>query len=165
VRYLVIGMAAAAVAISGPVWAQPAPSTAPPGASSTAPSVPNALPSQMNRMPGGGRATSNRETGSSGTAPATTSPGMTSPTTTGALPHQMNRMSVGGRATSNRGTGPSTRAHHRRHAVESARSNSSGTAADELNRQELSQLQSENPSTMNRMSVGGKATSGRATPQ
>ena len=70
----------------------------------------------------------------------------------------MNRMPAGGSATSERGSG--ARAHHRRHAVQSAGSSSAGSQADQLNRQELSQLQGTNPTTMNRMSVGGKATSG-----
>ena len=70
----------------------------------------------------------------------------------------MNRMPAGGSATSERGSG--ARAHHRRHAVQSAGKSSAGSQADQLNRQELSQLQGANPTTMNRMSVGGKATSG-----
>lgn len=117
---LLIGVAAvAALAISVPVWAQPAPSTAPPpGATAPAPAAQSATPSQMNRMP------------------------------------------AGGRATSNRGMGTGTRAHHRRHAVELKSSSSAGSQADQLNRQELSQLQGTNPTTMNRMSVGGRATSG-----
>lgn len=87
----------------------------------------------------------------------------------------MNRMPAGGRATSERGmTGSVTRAHHRRHTVQSQRQLSAGLPADELNRQELSQIQSGNttgtsanpsatsgnPTTTNRMSVGGRATSG-----
>lgn len=158
-KHILIGVAAvAALAISVPLWAQPAPSTAQPGTNTTMPAMPGAMPSEMNRMPMGGRATSDRGTGPS-SATSATAPG-TAATTTGALPHQMNRMPAGGRATSNRGTGSSTRAHHRRHAVESARQQSGGSGADELNRQELSQLQSGNPTTMNRMSVGGRATSG-----
>ena len=98
-------------------------------------------------------------------APSTSSPGASTPAPappapTSAMPSQMNRMPAGGRATSNRGTGPVTRAHHRRHAVHAARSPSAGGAADQLNRQELGQLQTSNPTTTNRMSVGGKATSG-----
>ena len=69
-------------------------------------------------------------------------------------------MPAGGRATSSRGTGPVPRTHHPRHAVAAARNPSAGSQADQLNRQELSQLQGTNPTTMNRMSVGGKATSG-----
>jgi hypothetical protein len=73
----------------------------------------------------------------------------------------MNRMPAGGRATSERGAaGSVTRAHHRRHVAQSARTPSDNTA-DQLNRQELSQLPGAgNPTTMNRMSVGGRATSG-----
>jgi hypothetical protein len=114
-KRLLIGVAAvAALVISAPVWAQPAPSAPPPGASAPAPA-----PSQMNRMP------------------------------------------AGGRATSNRGMGTGTRAHHRRHAVQSSgKSPAADSQANQLNRQELSQIQSANPTTMNRMSVGGKATSG-----
>jgi hypothetical protein len=70
----------------------------------------------------------------------------------------MNRMPAGGSATSERGSG--ARAHHRRHAVQSAGKSSAGSQADQLNRQELSQLQGGNPTTMNRMPVGGRATSG-----
>ena len=70
----------------------------------------------------------------------------------------MNRMPAGGSATSERGSG--ARAHHRRHAVQSAGKSSAGSQADQLNRQELSQLQGANPTTTNRMSVGGGATSG-----
>jgi hypothetical protein len=85
----------------------------------------------------------------------------------------MNRMPAGGRATSERGaTGSVTRAHHRRHYALHARQthHASGTAAmggggaaDQLNRQELGQIQGGNPTTMNRMSVGGRATSGGPT--
>ena len=70
----------------------------------------------------------------------------------------MNRMPAGGRATSERGS--RARAHHRRHAVQSAGKSSADTQANQLNRQELSQLQGTNPTTTNRMSVGGRATSG-----
>lgn len=86
---------------------------------------------------------------------------MGNPAPAAAPVQSMNRMPAGGRATSERGaTGSVTRAHHRRHAAQAASAPSAGTSADELNRQELSQLQSGNPTTMNRMSVGGKATSG-----
>jgi hypothetical protein len=125
-HFLISATAVAAIAISAPIWAQPAPSTgAQPGASAPAPVQP------MNRMPAGGRATSER----------------------GA-------------------TGSVTRAHHRRHTVQSARNSSAGDAADQLNREELSQLQSgnsapmnpgANPTTTNRMSVGGRPTSGGPT--
>lgn len=80
------------------------------------------------------------------------------PTPAPAPVQSMNRMPAGGSATSERGSG--ARAHHRRHAVQSAEKSSAGSQADQLNRQELSQLQGANPTTMNRMSVGGKATSG-----
>jgi hypothetical protein len=53
-----------------------------------------------------------------------------------------------------RHTGSVTRAHHRRHAVESARNQSAGTSADQLNQQELSTLQGDNPSQINRMPAG-----------
>ncbi len=82
----------------------------------------------------------------------------------------MNRMPAGGRATSERGqTGSVTRAHHRRHSAHGARQQSTG-AADQLNRQELTNIQSGNPAqgaapggnptTLNRMPAGGRATSG-----
>jgi hypothetical protein len=80
------------------------------------------------------------------------------PAPTPAPVQSMNRMPAGGSATSERGSG--ARAHHRHHAVQSAGKSSAGSQADQLNRQELSQLQGTNPTTMNRMSVGGKATSG-----
>ncbi len=119
---LISATAAAAIAISTPILAQPAPSTAPPpGATAPAPPV-----QSMNRMPAGGRATSER----------------------GA-------------------TGSVTRAHHRRHAVQSASRQSAGDIANQLNQQELSQIQSGNPAatsgnptTTNRMPAGGRATSG-----
>src|SRR3954462_13867968 len=61
------------------------------------------------------------------------------PPATSAVPSHMNRMPAGGRATSDRGvgTGSSTRAHHRRHAVQSARNPSAGSSADQLNREEV----------------------------
>jgi hypothetical protein len=80
------------------------------------------------------------------------------PTPAPAPVQSMNRMPAGGTATSERGSG--ARAHHRRHAAQSAGKSSAGSQADQLNRQELSQLQGTNPTTMNRMSVGGRATSG-----
>jgi hypothetical protein len=84
------------------------------------------------------------------------------PPATSEAPSQMNRMPAGGGATSDRGmgTGSSTRAHHRRHAVQSARNPSSGSSADQLNREEVARFQSNNPSSMNRMPAGGRATSG-----
>lgn len=97
-------------------------------------------------------------------APSTAPPG-TSTTAPPAAPVQsMNRMPAGGRATSERGaTGSVTRAHHRRHAVQSTRNASSDNTANQLNREELSQLPGANPTTTNRMSVGGKPTSGGPT--
>ena len=90
-------------------------------------------------------------------APGASAPG---PAATSAMPNQMNRMPAGGRATSDRGTGPVPRAHHQRHAGHAVRNPSAGSQADQLNRQELSRLQDTNPTTMNRMPVGGRATSG-----
>jgi hypothetical protein len=89
--------------------------------------------------------------------PGASAPGPAAPS---AMPHQMNRMPAGGGATSERGTGPLPRTHHPRHAGHAARTPSAGSQADQLNQQELSRLQGTNPTTMNRMSVGGKATSG-----
>ena len=160
-KHLLIGVAAvAALAISAPARSQPAPSTTLPGTNVPAPTAPSALPSQMNRMPTGGRATSNR---GMGTATGATT-GVNTPAGAvgaGAYPSSIHRMPAGGRATSERGsTGSVVHAHHRRHAAQSAKNTSAGGQADQLNRQELSQLQATNPTTMNRMSVGGKATSG-----
>jgi len=75
-----------------------------------------------------------------------------------------NRMPAGGPATSERGLpGSVERAHHRRHATgHAARARSTGTA-DQLNRQELATIQSGNPTTLNRMPAGGRATSGGPT--
>ncbi len=101
-------------------------------------------------------------------APATSPPpGATAP----APPAQsMNRMPAGGRATSERGaTGSVTRTRHRQHTAQSAHHTSGhasaggGGTADQLNRQELSQVQGGNPTTMNRMPAGGRATSGGPT--
>ena len=119
-RIFIAMAAAAAVAITAPVRAQPAPSTAQPSANTPAPPATSALPSQMNRMPAGGRATSDR--------------GM--------------------------GTGSRTGAHHQRHAVQSVRNPSAGDPAEQLNREEVARFQSNNPSSMNRMPAGGRATSG-----
>jgi hypothetical protein len=160
-RHLVMtAIAVTAIAVSAPIWAQPAPSTAPPPGAN----APAAPVQPMNRMPAGGRATSERgATGSAaGQAQPSSSTALPPDVNTPAAPVQsMNRMPAGGRATSERGaTGSVTRAHHRRHAVQSARASSDNTA-DQLNRQELSQLPGTgNPTTMNRMSVGGRATSG-----
>jgi len=115
-----IGVAAvAALAIYAPVRAQPAPSTAPPGADTPAPPATSA-PGQMHRMPAGGRATSDRATG----------------------------------------TGSRRHAHHQRHATQSVRNSSAGSSAEQLNREEVARFQSGNPSSMNRMPAGGRATSG-----
>ena len=59
--------------------------------------------------------------------------------------------------------GSVTRAHHRRHAVQSARHPSTKSSANQLNQEELSRFQSNNPSSMNRMPAGGRATSGNTT--
>ncbi|MGA8759716.1 MAG: hypothetical protein WB611_26055 [Stellaceae bacterium] len=84
----------------------------------------------------------------------------TSPPAQGAA-QSVNRMSTGGKATSERGAPASvTRAHHRHYTAKSARNTSAGDVANQLNQQELANLQSTNPTTMNRMSVGGKPTSG-----
>jgi BRCT domain type II-containing protein len=73
----------------------------------------------------------------------------------------VNRMSTGGKATSERGAPASvSRAHHRHHTAKSARNTSAGDVANQLNRQELANIQSTNPTTMNRMESGGKPTSG-----
>ena len=74
-------------------------------------------------------------------------------------PSRMNRMPTGGRATSDRGVGTGSRAHHPRHAVQTTRNPSADNSADQLNQQELSTLPA-NPTTMNRMPAGGRATSG-----
>jgi hypothetical protein len=77
-----------------------------------------------------------------------------------------NRMPAAGRVTSERGlTGPVERAHHRRHATYHASQAQSQGVANQLNQQE-SKIQSGNqppggnPTTLNRMPIGGKATSG-----
>ena len=101
-KHLLISAAIAALAVSPPVWAQPAP-TMPPSASAPAPA-----------------------------------------------PHTGH-------------TGSVTRAHHRRHAVQSGRSTSADKSANQLNQQELSTMGSGNPSPMNRMPAGGRATSGTMT--
>lgn len=73
----------------------------------------------------------------------------------------VNRMSTGGKATSERGAPASvSRAHHRHHTAKSVRNTSGGDVANQLNRQELANIQSTNPTTMNRMESGGKPTSG-----
>jgi hypothetical protein len=61
--------------------------------------------------------------------------------------------------------GSPTRAHHRRHAVQSARNKSIGSrsSANQLNQEELARFQTNNPSSMNRMPAGGRATSGKTT--
>src|SRR5579862_2146705 len=84
----------------------------------------------------------------------------------------LNRMPAGGRATSERGQpGSVVRAHHRRHMTHASRMTSHDTT-NQLNQQELARIQSANqgpageqgnPTTMNRMSVGGRATSGGPT--
>jgi len=54
--------------------------------------------------------------------------------------------------------GSPTRAHHRRHAVQSAKNPSTNNTANQLNSDELSHFQS-----MNRMPAGGPPTSSRGT--
>ncbi len=131
-KHLLTGVAvAAALAIAAPVWAQN-------------PSGGNGMGMPGPNPGGGGGLTPYSGGGAPAPAPAPV--------------QSMNRMPAGGSATSERGSG--ARAHHRRPAVQSAGKSSAGSQADQLNRQELSQLQGANPTTMNRMSVGGKATSG-----
>ena len=97
-------------------------------------------------------------------APTNPPPSATSPSAV----QPSNRMPAGGRATSERGnTGSVTRAHYRRHAVQSASRSSSDNSANQLNEQELSQIQGANPTaqgtnptTINRMPAGGRPTSG-----
>src|SRR5271169_6590206 len=88
---------------------------------------------------------------------AQSAPPAAPPAAAAAPVQSMNRMPAGGRATSERGArGAAARGHHRSHAAHP----SAVSAADQLNRQELSQLQGGNPTTMNRMPAGGRATSG-----
>ena len=137
VKHLFNGVAVvAALAIAAPVWAQN-----PSGGNSVGTPGPN---------PGGPGLTPY----STGVPPA--------PAPAAAPPSQMNRMPAGGRATSDRGmgTGSVTRAHHRRHAVQAAKNPSADNSANQLNQQELSTLPAANPTTMNRMPAGGRATSG-----
>ena len=54
--------------------------------------------------------------------------------------------------------GSPTRAHHRRHAVQSAKNPSTNSSADQLNKDELSHFQS-----TNQMPAGGPPTSSRGT--
>jgi hypothetical protein len=159
-QHLLTGVAVVAtIAISAPSWAQPTPSTAPPpGASAPAPPV-----QPMNRMPAGGKATSER--GATGAAAGMGQPASSAspaPVASGhhAPAQSMNRMPAGGRATSERGATGSVARRHHRHVSHPAKSKSAGPTADQLNRQELSQIQSTNPITTNRMSVGGRPTSG-----
>ena|SRR5271170_6369930 len=93
-------------------------------------------------------------------APSAPPPGASAPPATSAMPNEMNRMPAGGRATSERGTGRTARTHHPRHAGRAARNPSADSQANQLNQQELSRLQGNNPTTMNRMPAGGRATSG-----
>lgn len=136
-KHLLIGSAiVAALAISAPVWAQPAPSNPPPGAAAPPPAAPPVQSS--NRMPAGGPATSER-----------------------GLPGSVERAHHRHHATHAHTTHTHTGHAHTGHA---ARQPSGGNGqADQLNRQELSQLQNGNPTTMNRMPAGGRATSGGPT--
>ena len=96
-------------------------------------------------------------------APSTAPPSANTPAPPAAsAPSQMNRMPAGGRATSDRGigTGSRTHPHHPRHATQSVRNSSAGGSAEQLNREEVTRFQSNNPSSMNRMPAGGRATSG-----
>jgi hypothetical protein len=94
-------------------------------------------------------------------APSAPPPAATMPAPAAAPVQSMNRMPAGGRATSERGmTGSVERAHHRSHAARPAKAPSADNSANRLNQQELSQLQGGNPTTMNRMPAGGRATSG-----
>jgi hypothetical protein len=120
--FLIAASAIVAIAVSTPLWAQPAPGNPPPSGAQAAAPVQSA-----NRMPAGGRVTSER--------------GL---------------------------TGAVERAHHRRHATHAAARASQAQlgVADQLNGQEFAKIQSGNqpqsgnPSTLNRMPIGGKATSG-----
>ena len=140
-RYLLTGVAVvAALIVSAPSWAQPAnPSGGNPmGMPGPSTSAPAPAPTPTGRMPAGGRATSER-------AIIPTEPGQ-SPL------HRHARASSHGRTT--------------RHRASSAQSASDAT--NQLNREELSRLQSGNfsnppPDTsgVNRMPAGGRATSQR----
>src|SRR5271170_8380396 len=112
-KHLLTGVAvAAALAIAAPVWAQ-------------------------NPSGGNGMGMPGPNPGSGGGAPAPAA--APAPTPAPAPVQSMNRMPAGGRATSERGSG--ARAPHRRHAAQSAGKSSVDSQADQLNRQELSQLQ------------------------
>lgn len=150
-RYLLTGVAVVATLIvSAPSWSQPAnpsggnpmgmpgPSTGGPGLTPYNGAAPAPAPTPTGRMPAGGRATSER-------AIIPTEPGQ-SPL------HRHARASSHGRTT--------------RHHGSSAQSASNATS--QLNREELSRLQSGNfsnppPDTsgVNRMPAGGRATSQR----
>jgi hypothetical protein len=137
VKHLFNGAAVvAALAIAAPVWAQN-------------PSGGNSM-----GMPGPSPGGPGLTPYSAGAPPA--------PAPAAETPSQMNRMPAGGRATSDRGvgTGSKTSAHHHRHAVQTARNPSADNSADQVNQQELSTLPAANPTTMNRMPAGGRATSG-----
>jgi len=96
-------------------------------------------------------------------APSTAPPSANTPAPPAtSAPSQMNRMPAGGRATSDRGMGTGSRTHpgHQRHAIQSVRNSPAGGSAEQLNREEVARFQSNNPSSMNRIPAGGRATSG-----
>jgi len=125
---------AATLALAAPVLAQTSPSGPPPGAAASAPVQ------SLNRMPAGGKATSER--------------GMTGSVERAHYRHHTTHAHT---ATAH------THAAHP-HAAHGARQPTGANGqADQLNRQELSQVQSANPTTMNRMPAGGRATSGGPT--
>ncbi len=97
------------------------------------------------------------QAGAQTSAPNAAAPPAAAPPSAAAPVQEMNRMSTGGKATSERGaTGSAARAHHPRHtAHHSTKKPSSATSADQS-----STSSSANPTATNRMSVGGKATSG-----
>lgn len=133
-KHLLNGVAvAAALVIAAPVWAQNPSGANSMGTPGTNPSGPGLTPYSAG-------------------APSASAPAAEPPS-------QMNRMSAGGRATSDRGVGTGSRAHHQRHAVQTTRNSSADNSANQLNQQELSTLPV-NPTTMNRMPAGGRATSG-----
>ena len=164
-KHLLIGVAVvAALAISAPVWAQPAnpsggnslgtpgPNTGGPGLTPYSTGAPPPAAAPSGRMPAGGRMTSE-------------------PTNIPATPSASDRISA---------TPPMH--HHARRATNrkvAGRPQLTGSSADQLNQEELSRLQtgntsmpaappapemspgaSANPNQPNRMSTGGRATSG-----
>jgi hypothetical protein len=134
-KHLLNGVAVvAALAIAAPVWAQNPSGGNPMGTPGPNPGGPGLTPYSGAAQP--------------------------APAPAAEPPSQMNRMPAGGRATSDRGVGTGSRAHHPRHAVHTARNPSADNSANQLNQQELSTLPAANPTPMNRMPAGGRATSG-----